>query len=265
MDTVRMTSQGDHNGVGRRAGQYFWAALSFVWIGALQVNSAFSIDPADCEKDDLPLEHLRACTNMISEDGTMAADRGRVYTMRGVAWMREEEPTAAISDFTRAIEVDAENIAALKGRARAYAAVKKFDKAVEDWSRVIAARPDAEENYRERADANFAAGKTSDALADYDRAIAIDNRNPESFIGKGRVYGELGKRDEAMREFDNALKVNPDYPAVYMARGAVSERLGDTRVAIESYQAVLKYDGAYWYAIRALQRLGGDWANHRRK
>jgi len=260
-----MMSQGDENGFVRRAGRCLWVALSFVWIGALQVNSAFSIDPADCEKDDLPLEHLRACTNMISEDGAMAADRGRVYTLRGVAWMREEEPMAAISDFTRAIEIDAGNIAALKGRARAYAALKKYSEAVEDWSRVIAARPNAEENYRERAGANLAAGKTSDALADYDRAIALDNSNPESYIGKGRVYGELGKRDEAMREFDNALKVNPDYPAVYMARGAVSESLGDTRVAIESYQAVLKYDGAYWYAIRALQRLGGDWVNHRRR
>jgi len=265
MDAARMIFPHDRQGSSWKTARYLAAALITLSVGEHTAPRAYAIDMADCAKDNLPADHLRACTGMIYEQGTTPSERGRIYTLRGVAWMREDEPTAAISDFTRAIDINAENIAALKGRARAYMALERYDQAVEDWSRIIAVRPKAEENYRERADANLAAGKTSEALADYDRAIAIDASKPDSYIGKGRVYGELRKREEAMREFDNAIRVNPDYPAVYMARGAVSESLGDTEIAIASYQAVLKYDGAYWYAIRALQRLGGDWTTYRRK
>lgn len=44
----------------------------------------------------------------------------RIFTMRGYAWLREEEPIAAISDFPRAIDIDPDNVSALKGRARSY-------------------------------------------------------------------------------------------------------------------------------------------------
>lgn len=241
-------------------------ALTLATIAGLSAcaPAVWAVDMADCVKDDLPVESLRECANMIGKEGVTAADRGRVYTLRGFAWMREEEPLPAISDFSRAIDIDGENIAALKGRARAYSALKNFDRSIADWSRIIAVRPKSEGTYRERAEANLAAGKTEEALADYDRAIALNANDADAYIGKGRAYGTLRKRDEALREFDNAIRVNPDNPAVYMARGAVSESLGDTDLAIASYQAVLKYDSAYWYAIRALQRLGGEWANHRK-
>lgn len=217
-----------------------------------------------CDRDDLPLEQLKICAGEIFQPGISASDRARIYTLRGVAWMREEEPAAALSDFTRAIEADAENIAALKGRARAHISLKQFDAAAADWTRIIALRPEAEESYRERAEAFRNAGKQEEALADYEKAIAIDPAQPEAYIGKARLFGELKRRDDALREFDRAISINPSNPHTYMARGAAAESWGDPKLAIESYRKVLKYpNDVSWYAIRALQRLGADWSRQR--
>lgn len=217
-----------------------------------------------CDRDDLPLEQLKVCAGEIYKPGLSASDRARIYTLRGVAWMREEEPAAAVSDFTRAIDADPGNIAALKGRARANLSIKKYDDAAADWTRIIALRPDSEESYRERAEALRNTGKKEAALADFEKAIAIDPAKPESYIGRAVLFGELKRRDEAIREFDRAISVAPGNPHTYMARGAAAESWGETKLAIDSYRMVLKYpNDVSWYAIRALQRLGADWSRHR--
>lgn len=236
-----------------------WTALAMFGV----MPPAAAMDRAECYKETLSREALRDCSSLMSKKELTAAERSRVYTLRGAAWMREEEPMAAISDFSRAIRINSDDLAALKGRAQAYASMKNYDMALSDWSRIIAVQPNLEESFIERAKINVAARDIPAALADYDHVIKLNPKNPDAYIGKARIYGQLKRHDDALLEFDKAIKVNPDYPALYLARGEVFETLGDRKIAIESYQAVLKYEEAYWYAIRALQRLGGDWATHR--
>ena len=210
----------------------------------------------DCEQIDSAPLVVRACSALMAEASLDPMAKGRVFTMRGIAWLKEEEPAAAISDFTRAINLDAGNINAIKGRAKAYTLLGNHDLAAADWASIIGKKPNDEEAYRNKAAAHLAAGRSGQALADYSKAIEIDPKSVEAYIGRAGVYEHLNEREKSMGEFSAALQIDPAYIPTYLARAEAAERWGDHKLAIDSYVTLLKYNGVFWQARKALQRLG---------
>ena len=246
----------------RRAYWQLWEwhrAAAAVFAGVLLTNASIAaiagtID--DCNQDNSAPLVVQACSALIADAKTDPSERGRIYMLRGVAWMKEEEPAAAVSDFTRAINVDASNAGAIRGRAQAYAMLGKHELAVADWSRLVDIAPNQEEYYRNRGAANLAAGKSEAAMADYTRALEIDPKSLEAYIGRASVYERLENRKQVLSEFATALAINPGYIPAYWAKAQMAERWGDSKLAIESYTTLLNYNGVYWHARKALQRLG---------
>ena len=78
----------------------------------------------------------------------------------------------------------------------------------------------------------------------------------EAYIGRASVYERLENRNQALSEFATALAINPGYIPAYWAKAQMAERWGDSKLAIESYTTLLNYNGVYWHARKALQRLG---------
>lgn len=224
-------------------------------------HEAAAIDLSLCEKDELPYAASEACDEAISVHAKSPLDQGRTFTLRGYAWMREGEPGGAVADFSRAIKLDGGNISALKGRARAYAALKRYDDAIADWSRIVALRPDGEEHYRDRATTYLEMGNAKEAFADYDKAIELKAKNPDSYIGRALIYKRLDMRDAAIREFDKAENADPAYPATYFAKAQAAEAWGDKDMAIKNYALVVRYKGDVWYAQRAMKRLGSQFSD----
>lgn len=228
---------------------------------AFAVPQAQAIDLDVCEHVDLHFHLSEQCSKAISLAAAAKIETGRLYTLRGYAWLREEEPAGAVSDFSRAIGVDSANVSALKGRARAYTALKRYGDAVHDWTLLIAAQPDSEDHYRARALAYLEMGRTKEAFADYDRAIELKARNPDSYIGRARIYQRMAMRDAALREFDRAAAVDPTYPETYFAKAQAAESWGDADMAIKNYALVVRYKGDVWYAQRAMKRLGAQFSD----
>ncbi|MGL4396482.1 MAG: tetratricopeptide repeat protein [Hyphomicrobium sp.] len=234
------------------------------WIVAAHCASGALANPAaaddkqtlNCEQDNMASLALRACSALIASPDVPAETRGRIYAMRAAAWLREEEPAAAIADFTRAIDLDPNNITALRGRARAHTVLTQHAEAARDWSLIIALQSDKEEFYLERGASYLAAGKTAEAMADYTTATTIDPKSRKAYVGRAKVYDALDEREKAMKEFERALAIDPESFETYLAKAEVADRWGDTKLAIENYSLVLKYNGVYWHARLALRRLG---------
>ena len=231
-----------------------WAILTLRCISF----EAAAAELQPCERDNMPLETMRACASESYKPGLTSNERARVFTLRGMSWMREEEPTAAISDFSRAIEINPQNIAALSGRARAHDLLGQHDMAIGDWTRIIEQRPDAEENYRFRAESHLAAGKVEDARADYTKAIAINSKNIEAYIGRAKVFETLNDRKSALGDLSSAQQLAPNNFSPYLALAEAANRWGENAMAIENYKLVLRYNPSYWQAIKALQQLGDN-------
>lgn len=209
-----------------------------------------------CEQDDNSPMAIRACSGLIAGNQIDAALRARIYLRRANAWLVEEEPAAAVSDFSRAIAFDANNAAALAGRAKAHGVLGEHDLAAADWSRVAELIPTDEAAYLGRAAAQLARGRTSDALADYSQAIDLNPKNRDAYLGRASVYDALNDHDNALAEFAAALKVDPAYVPAHLARAQAAERWGKVKLAIESYSDVLRYNGVHITARNALFRLG---------
>ena len=221
-------------------------------------SAAFAVTMRDCEQDDVASMAIRACTALLSNTELDPGERGRIYTRRGLAWMTEDDPSAAAEDFSQAIESDETNVRALSGRARAYAQIGSHELAAADWGRLIVLKPDSEEFYRNRGAAHLAAGKPDPAFADYARALEINPKSVEAHIGRALIFDFLNDREAARKAFATALEIDPAYIPAHWAKAQAAERWGEKALAIESYSTLLKYNGVFAHARKALVRLGID-------
>lgn len=222
---------------------------------------AHAFDIAVCEQEELHFHIAELCSKAVSNQANSKVEPSRMFTLRGYAWLREGEPTGAVADFTLAINMDSRSVPALKGRARAYTALKRYDDAIRDWTVAISVQPEAEDHYRARALAYLELGKTKEAFADYDKAIEIKAKNPDSYIGRARIYQRMAMREAALREFDRAAAADPEYPETYFAKAQAAESWGDAEMAIKNYALVVRYKGDVWYAQRAMKRLGAQFSD----
>jgi len=213
-------------------------------------------EASECEPDTPAYQAIRGCSNLLGSPDTDPQMRIRIYTMRGYAWLKEEEPLAAVSDFSRAIQLDASNASAIKGRARAFEILKQYGDAIEDWTRLIAAKPSEPENYRERAYTYHLNGNYKLAVADFTTVLKLDENNIDSWIGRANAYDALDKIPEALADFEGAIKVDAKYPAVFTARAEMWDRRGENLKAIADYQESLRLNSINLKVRQALQRLG---------
>ncbi len=261
----------------RSPGQTIGAILMLVLMQSVMASNAQALDESfsesfieqpsenqnhkqECKPDTPAALKIPGCSKMLGSDEVDPKLRVRVYTMRGYAWLTEEEPIAAVSDFSRAIELDASNVSALKGRARAHEILKQYDKAIEDWSSLVAHNPEDPDFLRERGYAHHLAGQYELAVADFTHVLtAIDDKNLDSLVGRAQAFEKLGRFEETEADFETALKINEKYIAAYIARGAYWERRRATNKAIDDYQTALRLNSINLHVRQALQRLGMYW------
>lgn len=210
----------------------------------------------DCEQDDVASFALRACSALLTGDTLDQATRGRVYTLRGKAWLTEDDPASAAEDFTQALKIDAGNLEALKGRVRAYDLVQNYDAAVADWTALIALNLEDSQLYRGRGASNRGAHRFPEAFADYDKSLELNPNGLDAYIGRALVYETMGERENALKEFDRANAVDPNYLMTYWERAQMADRWGLKELAITNYIKVLKINGHYANARKHLERLG---------
>jgi tetratricopeptide (TPR) repeat protein len=166
----------------------------------------------DCEQNDTAWLSIRACTAFLNRADIDSNARNRFHRSRGMALLKEEEPKEALTDFNRATEIDANDLHAFTGRARANAALGDHNAAVNDWTRAIeqAGSSNAElpetidKMYLERGTALLAAGNTDAALADYAIALELNPKNTAAHIARANAYFKLNDRDRVLSEFESA-------------------------------------------------------------
>lgn len=250
-------SKGDQLQVRRRnVLKTFAAAVSTLPALLGAPTSAQDIALKDCLQDDSARLALRACSALLQGNGLSKEDRAKAFASRGRAWLREEEPEEAVTDFTRVLEADPANAGILRERARAYTQLDNHKAAAADWTAIIASNTSADAPVLARAGSWLAAGDTAAALADYDLVLARNPKSVEARIDRGNVFVSLENKEQAYREFNLAEQADPGSWQVYHARGMAADKWGDTKLAIENYSKTLRINTVNWDARRALRRMG---------
>ncbi len=115
------------------------------------------------------------------------------YEKRADASLSKGEFDSALTDYTKAIEMNAASPEAFLGRGMAYANKQSFDLAVADYNKAIELKPKYSAAYENRAESFEKKGEKEKAVADYDKAVEFESSNESAKAGAARLRAEQAK------------------------------------------------------------------------
>ncbi|MFT3727369.1 MAG: tetratricopeptide repeat protein [Terricaulis sp.] len=228
----------------------------------------------DCAEADLtPVMQAAACSKLIETGQLADEDHAVALAHRGEAQARGGETTAALRDFTAALGLDADNMAAVRGRADILIKSGQLDAAEPLVERLVASG-------QFTAEAHFMQGKIAAlrsnfpaAIAAYDAAIADNARYVEAFTERADVKKAQGDKDGAGADLDSAINIDPHFAAARADRcwlrlqrqSTAGEQRDDTGAREDANAAVAadphSFEGQLCLGL--LQARAGDWSNAR--
>ena len=119
---------------------------------------------------------MKSNSNFPSDDDIASS---RSHIMRGLENVMSGNSEEAISEFTRAIELNKNSEEAYGFRAGEYRKLEMWDKAISDYSRAIDLK-ESDNNYASRGCVFIMAEKFKEARTDLVKALNLNNNNDEA-------------------------------------------------------------------------------------
>ena len=168
-----------------------------------------------------------------------------VYYFRGGAYNEIGQNVSAISDYTKAIEINPRYAEAYFGRGLVYCEEGARDLSIFDYTKAIEINPRYAEAYHNRGGEYWVKGQNVLAISDYTKAIEINPSSFQSHFLRGVAYVEEGAFDLAISDFNKAIEMNPRKGDIYYSRGFAYAKKGEFEKAWKDVQKAqgLGYQG----------------------
>jgi serine/threonine protein kinase/Flp pilus assembly protein TadD len=184
----------------------------------------------------------------------LAPNSAAAFFGRGVAYGKTTALDLAISDFTRARELDDKKELALDRRpelaeahlqrAQQRRQMGEFTGALQDCALVIEQFPDrAADAYAERGACARDQGRLSQAAADLSEAIRLAPGKPLAYSRRGYLYLKTNQFDAALADLNEAIRLEPN-DLDYLNRGIVYSVTGKSAEALAELTALIQRDSS---------------------
>jgi len=213
------------------------------------------------------VESWEPLIDVLSRRAEVETDEQNLIRFRleiGQIWdQRLFDAGQAITAYNKVLEVDPQNLAALRALEGLYEKTNQSEKYLE----VLEAELDASGSDAERVPLyeRMAAaweerfGKLDRAAEALEKIVAIDERNYPAYRELARLYQQAGRWEALVETYRNHIMATADVTTridLYVAMGTVYEtNLQDVDRAIEAYSDVLSFDADEQRALDALGRL----------
>jgi tetratricopeptide (TPR) repeat protein len=187
----------------------------------------------------------------IGLEQTLSSKDANVYLFRGADYFRKGLYDQAVSDFTRAIEINPEHAEAYSNRGVAYVKKGDYDRAISDYNKALEIDPDYAQAYSNRGTAYTVKGDYDRAFSDFDRALKINPRNAEACSNRAVAYIRKGDYDRAILDCNSALEIDPEYVNAYSNRALAYTRKGEFDLAISDCNRALEINPSFADAYRS--------------
>jgi len=166
------------------------------------------------------------------------------YYVRGLAHQSLGDHQRAIEDFDKAIDLDPD-ASAYCNRGTSYNLLGQYQRSIEDYNKAIELDPDLALAYTGRGASYQSLGNHQRAIEDYDKAIELDS-NPSDgvYSNRGICYSDLGEYQRAIEDYNKAIELHPT-AGPYNNRGNSYSRLGQFQQAIEDYDKAIELDPGF--------------------
>lgn len=131
------------------------------------------------------------------------------FNLRGAASLARRNVTAAIADFTKAIELEPREARHYKSRAGARMAGGQPVLAMSDLAEALKLKPDDVEALLARGGLYLGAKDEASARADFEAVKRHDPGNRQLAMRIGQIYNAAGHYEAAVGEYDRWLTANP--------------------------------------------------------
>lgn len=187
------------------------------------------------------LEHGAVPEQMIAPAG--------LFFYRGSSYSSKHEFGKAIDDYSKAISLSPDAVAAYNNRGLAYLETANDDNAISDFDKAISLQSDLASIYANRGIAFSFKHDVDRAIADFHKAISLDPNNVVAYVNRGSLYVSIGEFDLAIADFDRAIKRQPNLHEAYNNRGLAYSEKGDLRRAFADFERALqiKHDSPQVY------------------
>ncbi|MCU0534725.1 MAG: trypsin-like peptidase domain-containing protein [Hydrococcus sp. Prado102] len=179
------------------------------------------------------------------------------YTLRALSNANLRDYQAAISDYSRAIELQPNDYFSYSGRGSVYTLLGKHQQALADLDKAIAMFPESNQYkfvaYLGRATTHLAMGDAQGAIADYTAIIdakAPENIIAQAYLGRATIYTQLKDFTKAIADCTKLLELQPDNAVVYFNRGGFRAQAQDFQGALQDFNKAIDLQSDYADAYR---------------
>ncbi len=177
--------------------------------------------------------------------GSRAADLDptlpQVHAALGIIRLTKGDAEDAVREFELALVPNPVDAGALRGLARAYETLGRFDEAEAAYKRGIAAQPGLWPSYKSLAQFYWHRSRYTEAEALYRQALALDPSNEWLANNLGALYFSVGRYTDARAMFERSLATRPTY-AAYSNFGTLAFLQKDWKEAIAQYEKACALD-----------------------
>jgi len=172
---------------------------------------------------------------ILDRDGFLA----EIYTNRGNVYGKLGQHTQALSNFTKAIDLNPKYAEAYYNRGTTYANLGGTPQALSDLTQAIDLNPKLAQAYNNRGLVYSKLNKLPQAISDYNKAIELDPKYAEAYCSRGAAYGQLAEYPKALSDFTKAIELNPKHAKAYSNRGSAYSDLGQFSQAISDHNKAI--------------------------
>ena len=158
---------------------------------------------------------LEELARVIDADAAVKAD---LLGQSGQAWLRAENPLAALAVLDAAINLHDRNPEIFADRAQAHAEGGEMGPAIEDLSRALQLDSEFTDARVFRASAYRQTGKAGLAMQDVEVALSQNPAHPEALLERGILRGQAGDEAGARADWLRVIEAAPDGPAATAAQ-----------------------------------------------
>lgn len=179
----------------------------------------------------LKAREYTTCVEILDELLRQRDGNRDAYIMRGQCAAGRGEYTSAITDYTRALELDPRSLPALYYLGVAHSQIGELSQGLDDFSRAIAIDPSYAAGYGGRAGAKRLLADDAGGLSDLNQAIQLQPENASLHHARGCLFYDMRDWDRAVADFGRATELEPQGQAFAHARlWLIQSRLGESGV-----------------------------------
>jgi tetratricopeptide (TPR) repeat protein len=150
------------------------------------------------------------------------------YSKRAIYYYLYDDFHLAISDYTKAIELNSNDPDNYYWRANSKVEISNYKGAIKDFTKCIDLDPDNIDAYSERVKLFKILKDYKNTITDYNKIIELKPSDVYSYNNLAWFTHLSGKSNDALVICNKGIEVDPDFALLYISRGEIKLGIGDS-------------------------------------